>query len=101
MGAFDNLFVKTPFSSASDLCNLSWRNELEKCVDLYWFEIADYLMQLEEYADERSARWLQLFFSAVASSLVSKIYFYLGDLDRSCDFALKASGAFAVDQDSL
>ncbi|WVR08800.1 hypothetical protein IAU60_005858 [Kwoniella sp. DSM 27419] len=66
-------------------------------VGQFWAEMSDKLSYLELLADPMSKE-LSPESRPFAALLISKIYFYMGFLDESVEFALKAGAAFEKEQ---
>ncbi|KAK9464676.1 armadillo-type protein [Lipomyces arxii] len=64
-------------------------DNLNKVVDEFWAEITDYVTRIEElYEDDKFPQ------SRLAALVASKVYYHLGELDSSVQFALAAGDLF-------
>ena len=70
-------------------------HELLKIVDTHWPEISDQLLQIEQIYSTTTFPDTKL-----AALLCSKIYYHLGELNDSLQFALKAKELFDLNQES-
>ncbi|KAF8014262.1 hypothetical protein BT93_H0182 [Corymbia citriodora subsp. variegata] len=70
---------------------------LNKCVDYYWPEISTSVPMIESlYEDEEFDQHQR----QLAALLVSKVFYYLGELNDSLSYALGAGSLFDVSDDS-
>ena len=65
--------------------------QLDQHVALFWAEIADALPRIEVLYEDAQFPSRQL-----AALVVSKVYYYLGELEESLNFALGAGNLFDV-----
>ncbi|XP_031379897.1 26S proteasome non-ATPase regulatory subunit 1 homolog A-like [Punica granatum] len=72
-------------------------SNLNKCVDYYWPEISTSVPIIESlYEDEEFDQHQR----ELAALLVSKVFYYLGELNDSLSYALGAGSLFDVSEDS-
>ncbi|KAI6694006.1 hypothetical protein NL676_021716 [Syzygium grande] len=72
-------------------------SNLNKCVDYYWPEISTSVPMIESlYEDEEFDQHQR----QLAALLVSKVFYYLGELNDSLSYALGAGSLFDVSDDS-
>ncbi|XP_030533925.1 26S proteasome non-ATPase regulatory subunit 1 homolog A [Rhodamnia argentea] len=72
-------------------------SNLNKCVDYYWPEISTSVPMIESlYEDEEFDQHQR----QLAALLVSKVFYYLGELNDSLSYALGAGSLFDVSEDS-
>ncbi|KAI4369753.1 hypothetical protein MLD38_018165 [Melastoma candidum] len=79
------------------LLKLHALSNLNKCVDFYWPEISTSVPIIESlYEDEEFDQHQR----QLAALLVSKVFYYLGELNDSLSYALGAGSLFDVSEDS-